>query len=246
MCVCVYVFFFDCSSANLSNDYFTNRQDRYLVLRNCAALCDHLESLVDALSEFSATVNSRGEPVWPSHWSPRFGAELGKRVRSLIAPPPPQSPSSSSSSSSSKQKGKTLVYPLVQISEANVRVDEQVTRRVLETSARQESSCSIHLAVGYFNLPSEYARAIVEASRARYQILVASPHANGFYRSAGFTANVPLIYSHLAKSFLDSVHSRQQDERVTLLEYQRADWSKTHATQRKQQQLYVHNYNCSS
>lgn len=41
------------SGANLSSDYFTNRQDRYMLLENCQEMADWFESLVEAVSQFS-------------------------------------------------------------------------------------------------------------------------------------------------------------------------------------------------
>lgn len=46
--------------ANLSNDYFVNRQDRYILLKNCSKLCDFFEELIDIISEFSFKVNKNG------------------------------------------------------------------------------------------------------------------------------------------------------------------------------------------
>ena len=40
------------SGANLSKDYFTNRQDRYILLRDAAALADHYHLLCDSLMPF--------------------------------------------------------------------------------------------------------------------------------------------------------------------------------------------------
>lgn len=37
----------------MSNDYFTNRQDRYIVFRNCKLLCDYFDELVETISTFS-------------------------------------------------------------------------------------------------------------------------------------------------------------------------------------------------
>ena len=39
--------------ANMSQDYFTNRQDRYIVIRDCPALADFFSKLVDVVSQFS-------------------------------------------------------------------------------------------------------------------------------------------------------------------------------------------------
>ncbi|PWN48333.1 hypothetical protein IE53DRAFT_389472 [Violaceomyces palustris] len=41
------------SGANLSNDYFTNRMDRYMLIRSHAKLADYLDSLVLLVSRFS-------------------------------------------------------------------------------------------------------------------------------------------------------------------------------------------------
>ena len=39
--------------ANLSHDYFTNRQDRYIVLSECKELADFYSQLVSTVSSFS-------------------------------------------------------------------------------------------------------------------------------------------------------------------------------------------------
>lgn len=45
-----YVFFF---SANLSTDYFTNRQDRYILFNNCSELSNFFTDLVKTVGSFS-------------------------------------------------------------------------------------------------------------------------------------------------------------------------------------------------
>lgn len=46
------LFLFYCR-ANLSNDYFTNRQDRCIVFEDCKELCDYFDDLVQTVSSFS-------------------------------------------------------------------------------------------------------------------------------------------------------------------------------------------------
>jgi CDP-diacylglycerol---glycerol-3-phosphate 3-phosphatidyltransferase len=41
------------SGANLSADYFENRQDRYVLVENCPDLADYYEQLVDTIADFS-------------------------------------------------------------------------------------------------------------------------------------------------------------------------------------------------
>ena len=37
----------------MSNDYFTNRQDRYIVFENCSELCDYFHDLTKTIASFS-------------------------------------------------------------------------------------------------------------------------------------------------------------------------------------------------
>lgn len=47
--------------ANLSNDYFNNRQDRYFIIEDCNDLCNFYCDLVKKVSEFSFELRSDGE-----------------------------------------------------------------------------------------------------------------------------------------------------------------------------------------
>ena len=49
------------SGANLSQDYFTNRQDRYVLIENCKELADYYEDLLDKISQFSFEMKANGE-----------------------------------------------------------------------------------------------------------------------------------------------------------------------------------------
>eukprot|EP00093_Oithona_nana_P000709 00709.XXX_2912_1829_1 [CDS] Oithona nana genome sequencing. len=48
------------SGANLSQDYFTNRQDRYIVIEDCAPLATFCEELVRKISQFSLHLKKDG------------------------------------------------------------------------------------------------------------------------------------------------------------------------------------------
>lgn len=59
------------SGANLSNDYFTNRQDRYILVENCEELADYYDKFVQKISEFSLQMNEeqtfKMSEDFPSH-----------------------------------------------------------------------------------------------------------------------------------------------------------------------------------
>ena len=77
------------SGANLSQDYFTNRQDRYLIIEDCPPLATFCEELVRKISEFSLNLQSDGSfrvhPDWKGG-HPYEGDYLGykKAVRQSI------------------------------------------------------------------------------------------------------------------------------------------------------------------
>ncbi|VDP08087.1 unnamed protein product [Soboliphyme baturini] len=49
------------SGANLSHDYFTSRQDRYITISNCGPLADFYTDLVAAVSRFSFQLHPNGQ-----------------------------------------------------------------------------------------------------------------------------------------------------------------------------------------
>ena len=51
------------SGANLSSDYFTNRQDRYIVFDNNSQLSNYFSQLVSAISSFSYHLKSNGDVI---------------------------------------------------------------------------------------------------------------------------------------------------------------------------------------
>ena len=65
----------------------------------------------------------------------------------------------------------TAVYPLLQMGQYGIRQEEEATTRLLEGVKREERLC---LASGYFNLPPQYTRALLQAAGTS-SILAASP-----------------------------------------------------------------------
>ena len=93
------------SGANLSRDYFTNRQvrnandhdnvgiiyyiylylqDRYVVIEDCKPLADYYEGLVDRISEFSLQLQSNGEFVASPEFAGQSTGNFVERSRDLM------------------------------------------------------------------------------------------------------------------------------------------------------------------
>lgn len=45
----------------MSKDYFTNRQDRYIVIKDCPQIADYFTDLIDTVSQFSYQADKSGQ-----------------------------------------------------------------------------------------------------------------------------------------------------------------------------------------
>ena len=48
------------TGANLSEDYFTDRQDRCMVIQDCAPLANYLDDLITMLTDYSLIMDEQG------------------------------------------------------------------------------------------------------------------------------------------------------------------------------------------
>lgn len=85
----------------------------------------------------------------------------------------------------------TWVYPLVQMGQLGITVDEYVTRGLLHSA---ESGDEILLASGYFNLTDHYMQVILMESQAKYNILMASPEVGELCVDQGSHLPLPLFW----------------------------------------------------
>lgn len=79
------------SGANLSNDYFTNRQDRYVMIED-SKLADFYAEFLNKVQEFSLNVNRNGEACLHDSWNmlpyksaqADFAGEARERIRNYF------------------------------------------------------------------------------------------------------------------------------------------------------------------
>ena len=170
--------------ANLSRDYFVDRQDRYFLFENCPQLTDFFAELLSRVASHSFTLERDGSmrpptalPYNPlSSWrkAQKFRTSLSSVVNELIS----AKPSDKVTESKEAREGlDTVVYPLVQMGYYGICQDELVTQRVLSSV---ESTDELHLASGYFNLPPQYINAIF-TGKGMCSVLAASPQVQSDY-----------------------------------------------------------------
>ncbi|KAM4890181.1 CDP-diacylglycerol--glycerol-3-phosphate 3-phosphatidyltransferase, mitochondrial [Sylvia borin] len=235
------------SGANLSDLYFTNRQDRYVLLRDSPEIADFFTELVDAIGDVSLqlqqddTVQMKEGMVHPYQGDKVAYCEIAnRRVMEVInsartrqellhektfhSSQPGSSLSSQQGSQASgnlKPEPDTWIYPLIQMKPFGIQIDEMVTETLLTEAERD---ARIYLTTGYFNLTQAYMDLIL-GTRAEYRILLAAPEVNGFFGAKGVAGAIPAAYVYIEHQFYSEVCYLQQQERVQLQEYSRAGWT---------------------
>ncbi|XP_071444099.1 CDP-diacylglycerol--glycerol-3-phosphate 3-phosphatidyltransferase, mitochondrial [Hetaerina americana] len=210
------------SGANLSHDYFTNRQDRYMLVEDCPQLADFYDGLVSCISNFSnvmksseslATKNltrvvhsmSPGKELLQYYSNYKAGreCELAKEIHDTNVD--------------------TWIYPLIEAGQLGVHQDSKVTETLLKSVPH---GSTLHLTTGYFNLTKNYSNAILQDSVANYHVLMAHPTANGFLNARGIAGSIPTAYTLLARTFFDKVLAAcGKSGRIGLWEYCRDGWT---------------------
>ncbi|KAM7381365.1 hypothetical protein PAMA_012283 [Pampus argenteus] len=221
------------SGANLSDSYFTNRQDRYVLLENCSEVADFFSDLVEAVGDVSLQLQPDNSAsmlegmVHPYKGNRQdFAASARKRIMEVVNTAHMRQRLLNRSEDSEDEgmsdgEEDTWVFPLVQMKPLGIQMDEQVTQRLL-TDAGTDST--VFLTSGYFNLTRAYMQLVLGAGPS-YRILTASPEVNGFFGAKGVAGSIPAAYVHIAREFYNQVCRLGQQERVHLHEYHRQQWT---------------------
>lgn len=219
------------SGANLSNDYFTNRQDRYHVFSS-AEITDYFFRIHSAISSLSYLISpSSSSPggydmTWPSSNpapSPLEDRNAFKKAASTLLTPlvrPSVTPLPSDINS-------TSIYPLLQFTsvlptskDTSTELPAMSTLLTLLTQPAYALNTWTFTA-GYFNMTPWMRSLLLATNPARATVIAASPQANGFYGSAGVSGMLPAAYTLLARRFLQSVERAGLGDRVQLREWRR-------------------------
>ncbi|XP_068984049.1 CDP-diacylglycerol--glycerol-3-phosphate 3-phosphatidyltransferase, mitochondrial [Bombus flavifrons] len=215
------------SGANLSNDYFTNRQDRYFVIEDCEELCDFYDELVQRVGEFSFVLKPDGNTVL----NPALKANplkdpitfIEKAAHSVKALFQRELEEYSDPEKIAKDLDvDTWIFPSVQMGQLNIYHDSQITLKLLQTAP---PGTTLKLATGYFNLTSEYSEALLKHCQGTCHLLTAHPTANGFFTAKGIAGCIPAAYTKIEEAFVKYCNKLGQQNRVILWEFIRPGWT---------------------
>ncbi|KAL7625741.1 CDP-diacylglycerol--glycerol-3-phosphate 3-phosphatidyltransferase [Parahypoxylon ruwenzoriense] len=225
------------SGANLSNDYFTNRQDRYHIFSS-SEVTNYFWELYRGVTSLSFLLqHAENEAagyrlLWPS---------------SNAAPNPLEQPAAYISKATplvhrlitqrkmpvntqSQDKGfptprDTTVYMLGQLSQLmkpDMSTELPVMTHILKTLAAPEyAGSSWTFTAGYFNPAPSLTNLLLSTASRNNVVITASPYANGFYKSKGISGLLPDAYTLLARRFLRAIKEKKQDSSVSLKEWRK-------------------------
>ncbi|KAH8388297.1 hypothetical protein KR093_003011, partial [Drosophila rubida] len=218
------------SGANLSHDYFTNRQDRYILIED-KPLADFYAEFIERVQEFSLAVSAdnteglhRNWRILPYEGTKQQFIKLAKqRITDFVQQAyQRQLKVKAAEETGNSSKVDTWVFPLLEMGQLGIHHDSVVTKQLLSNCI---AGSRLKLATGYFNLTQEYMDTITHKCRAQCSILMAHPNANGFQGAKGPAGGIPAAYTLIAKSFYESLVRRQQQHRVNFFEYEQPGWT---------------------
>ena len=219
------VTYFTFYSANLSTDYFTNRQDRYVMFNNQPHLSTYYHNLLKLVSHCSyqlqeSTTQSYDLTVAqdmpdPVKESRKYKRQVNSLLQDFISNQP--------TLLSTDEKDDTAVLPVIQMGPFNIRQDERLTLELLNI-ANKEKDWTIDLISGYFNFTDKY-KTFILGTKAKFQFLTASPEANGFFNSKGVSRFLPPAYTYIEKKFYKQVKRIGRSDEISIEEYKRPGWT---------------------
>ncbi|KAM0793541.1 hypothetical protein ACM66B_000978 [Microbotryomycetes sp. NB124-2] len=223
------------SGANLSNDYFTNRQDRYIEFKDNAPLADYFAELLNVTSSFSfrvragdtSTQHPRIDIDWPeANLVPISFLKRSSTIRDLKDRvhekfeqlttewrSKPTSARTSTSSPGTTSTPDTVLRPTLQMGTFDIKQETDILVPSIFKLADSLAvvpngwKTTIDWTSGYFSVQQRY-QELVLASKAQVRLVSASPAANGFTGSRGVSKYIPPAYTHLQRLFYDQAESR--------------------------------------
>ncbi|KAK7954195.1 hypothetical protein PG996_015081 [Apiospora saccharicola] len=222
------------SGANLSSDYFTNRQDRYHLISS-QEITEYFARLYAGVTSLSFRVEPSKEAAgftlqWPStNAAPsplekpgQFVAKATKVVNSLITP---QQKTTQPIGSKDGQASDTTIFMLAQLSQLlkpDTSTELPAITHVLQTlSAPQYAGSSWTFTAGYFNPAPSLTQLLMSSASTNCTVITASPQANGFYGSKGVSGMLPDAYTYLARRFLMAIKQQKRESAITLKEWRK-------------------------
>lgn len=191
------------SGANLSQEYYERRQDRYIAFKD-TQLCSYFYKIHRTVSNLSmALTNSSNEsgfelspPADPLNALTELDALLTENKESI----------------NEGANDDVEVYPVGQFSPLGIGNEVNAVKAMAEQAMEKDWESTF--TAGYFNVYPQLGSLLARANKCT--VVIASPKANGFYKSRGVSSIIPRMYALSALRF-----ARSTDSGVSIREWQR-------------------------
>lgn len=234
------------SGANLSDNYFDKRQDRYIVFHDHPSLSQYMVGLMDIINSLSFKVSESGiQPprinpyISPVQFKQDAFLKLSKYIRKWNSEIAKQNQMDNDQSvfkhflrfvdepeNRKNQSQTTFVYPMIQMAPLGIRQDEKCLEELFEHFSDSERTNEISITSGYFNFTPQYEQMILGKSLSKkISIITASAEANGFFNSRGISKYIPDAYTWIRQNFLQRIDNVDLGQRVKVWEYKRPGWT---------------------
>ncbi|KAE8901922.1 hypothetical protein PF005_g23889 [Phytophthora fragariae] len=209
------------SGANLSADYFTNRQDRYVQLSQCGGLAQFYHQFVGLVAGFSYKVKlqlqgdkSDYELLDPTlaHDSDEAKAAMRREMENLVNPDKHEEDKADKSTDA-------WAFPTLQFTPMSMDHDERVLSEFVKNLPR---GSQLQIASGYLNFPP-FLNDLLQRCGAGLDVVSAAPRANGFYDARGVIGALPMAYSLIEQEFFERTLGREFP--TVLREFNRPGWT---------------------
>eukprot|EP01064_Diplonema_japonicum_P028196 TRINITY_DN4267_c0_g2_i1.p1 TRINITY_DN4267_c0_g2~~TRINITY_DN4267_c0_g2_i1.p1 ORF type:complete len:540 (+),score=50.74 TRINITY_DN4267_c0_g2_i1:65-1621(+) len=195
------------TGANLNDDYFTNRQDRYIWIHDTINVSNWVAALINSLAELSYVCEGgcprELKPTFPSGKSHpifsgpspspyhEFSEDLMKNLLDLL-----------NVEDDIPTGSDTYVMPLMQLAAVGLQHEANlIVQSVITTPVGGE----LVISSAYPNMTGNMSHAINSSGADTVRIVAPAEDANGFYGAKGAKAYVPLSYTSFLASFVGSL-----------------------------------------
>jgi len=197
------------SGANLSEVYFTTRQDRYVSITN-ASVSNFYKAVVLKLCNFSARVASEGAaPCQSPQLSSHDLGRLRTEFHALFETERGESRTDSHSD--------TYIFPAVEYGWAGLQLDTEASSLLVSSYANDCRAVSLIMSAGYLNPTPEFWELLRRWGSAA-SIICPSLSANGWHNATGITKHIPFLF----RARLESLNAKGLGGCVKVLEWARA------------------------
>jgi hypothetical protein len=173
------------TGANLSRDYFTNRQDRYICIKSLK-LATYYRNLFTQLHKTCWTIGPQG-------WIPP------KRGHLYLQQVASENRCDKEEVLKRMEKETTFIISTMQMGALGIRQEEEMLAWIFQEVGSQGGKG--WLSSAYLNIPSRLYKVIAD-SRMELDLLTSSPECNGFYGANNVSKYLPDAYSFLEYQLL--------------------------------------------